>query len=255
MSSVPRRRLRMVATVVAATVASTLSPVPPSGPVAAQAPPASETGLWIVQLTTPSVAAAQAPTGTVDVTTPSAQAHLDLLAVEQAEVADLLSEELGRPVDVEASYRNVLNAIVIEADPAEVPVIAGGARRGRGRAGRGVRADHRRQPRPDRLRRDLGRRHRPGAGHPRRGRGRRHPRQRDQRVPPVLRRHRRRGVHAHQPVRRLPRRLRPGAPEPRPDLQRQARRRVRASCPGTPPATPTATAATPPRPPPGTGTT
>ncbi len=87
--------------------------------------PASETGLWIVQLTTPSVAAAQAPTGTVDVTTPSAQAQLDLLAAEQAAVADQLSEELGRPVDVEASYRNVLNAIVIEADPAEVPVIAG----------------------------------------------------------------------------------------------------------------------------------
>ena len=67
----------------------------------------------------------QAPTGTVDVTTPSAQAHLDLLTAEQAAVADLLSEELGRPVEVEASYRNVLNAIVIEADAAEVPVIAG----------------------------------------------------------------------------------------------------------------------------------
>ena len=105
-------------------MASPLAAAPQSGPAAAQAP-ASATGLWIVRLTEPSLAAEQAPAGTVDVTTPSAEAYLDRLAAEQAAVADLVSEELGRPVEVEASYRNVLNAIVIAADPAEVPVIAG----------------------------------------------------------------------------------------------------------------------------------
>lgn len=122
--SIRRLRLRTFA-IVAATlvtgVGATASPV-----AAAQSAPltASDTGLWIVQLAEPSLAAQQAPSGAVDVTTASARAYLDQLAARQAEVANLLSEELGRSVEVKGSYRNVLNAIVIEAEPAEVAGIA-----------------------------------------------------------------------------------------------------------------------------------
>jgi hypothetical protein len=49
--------------------------------------------------------------------------YLDELAAQQADVVARLEEELGRPVEVEASYRNVLNAVAIEADPAEVAAI------------------------------------------------------------------------------------------------------------------------------------
>jgi hypothetical protein len=104
-------------------VVSTLGPSAAGRP-AAQPVPDSDTGLWIVQLSEPSLAAQQAPSGTVDVTSPSAAAHLDRLASQQAEVVEQLSEQLGRPVEVEASYRNILNAIAIEAEPAEVPAIA-----------------------------------------------------------------------------------------------------------------------------------
>jgi hypothetical protein len=106
--------------VAAATAVATFGVAASAGPAAAAAPSTtSDTGLWIVQLAEPSLAAHQAPSGTVDVNTPSAKAYLDRLAARQAEVADRLSEELDRTVEVEASYRNVLNAIAIEASPAE----------------------------------------------------------------------------------------------------------------------------------------
>jgi Subtilase family/Fibronectin type-III domain/PA domain/Viral BACON domain/Peptidase inhibitor I9 len=120
--SIRGSRLGKVATAVTVLV-TTVGPGPAAGPVAAS-PPAADTGLWIVQLSEPSLAAHEAPSGTVDVTTVASQAYLDRLADEQTDVADNLSEQLGRPVEVEASYRNVLNAIAIEADPVEVPEIA-----------------------------------------------------------------------------------------------------------------------------------
>ena len=127
MLSTPHSILRAVAITVAMTVIGGLGAAAFAGPAAA-APavplPTSETGLWIVQLAGPSLAAREAPAGTVDVTTASARTYLDQLADQQAGVAELLAEELGRPVPVERSYRNVLNAIVIEAEPAEAARLA-----------------------------------------------------------------------------------------------------------------------------------
>jgi subtilisin family serine protease len=116
-----------VAVTVAATVVGGLGAAAFAGPAAAApaAPlPTSDTGLWIVQLAGPSLAAREAPAGPVDVTTASARAYLGQLADRQAEAAELLGEELGRPVRVEHSYRNVLNAVVIEAEPAEAARLA-----------------------------------------------------------------------------------------------------------------------------------
>ena len=120
MLSIRRAHMRTLAVAVATTLVATFGVAAAAGPVAAAAPGAtSDTGLWIVRLAEPSLAAHQAASGTVDVTTSSARAYLDRLAARQAAVADLLGERLGRPVEVERSYRNVLNAIVVEAEPDE----------------------------------------------------------------------------------------------------------------------------------------
>ncbi|HZM74327.1 MAG TPA: S8 family serine peptidase [Candidatus Limnocylindrales bacterium] len=74
----------------------------------------SDTGLWIVQLSEPSLAAKQARAGVVDV-----RSYLDQLSARQAEVAGLIGERLGREVKIEVGYRNVLNAIAVRADSAE----------------------------------------------------------------------------------------------------------------------------------------
>ncbi len=114
----PRPR-RLVAVVVAVLVASSLTATV-AGSAAAEPMPVSDTGRWIVQLASPSLAAHQAPSGEVDLNTDDARAYLDQLAAEQSEAAALIEEELGRPVAVELSYRNVLNAIVIAASDSEV---------------------------------------------------------------------------------------------------------------------------------------
>lgn len=72
-----------------------------------------------MRLAEPSLAAHQAASGEVDVSTASAKTYLDHLAGRQAKVADLVSDKLGRKIEVKAGYRNVLNAIVIEAEAAE----------------------------------------------------------------------------------------------------------------------------------------
>jgi hypothetical protein len=123
MSPITGSRRRTFAVMVVIALVSAFSPSAAARP--AQEPvPDSATGLWIVQLSQPSLAARQAPSGTVDVTTPSAEADLDRIAAQQTAVVEQLSEQLGRPIEVEASYRNVLNAIAIEAAAAEVPGIA-----------------------------------------------------------------------------------------------------------------------------------
>ncbi len=107
-----RARFIAVTTTMAVTLSLTAAITP------APAAPA-ETGLWIVRLKEPSLAASQAQSGRVDVTTPAALAYLDRLAAQQAEVAKSLGERLHRTVAVEAGYRHVLNAIVIRANEAE----------------------------------------------------------------------------------------------------------------------------------------
>ncbi len=118
----PRSRLRSL-TAIATSVLVTLTV---GGVVtsSASAEPTSQTGKWIVRLAEPSLAAHQAPSGKVDVTTASATSYLEHLAARQADVAEELSDRWNRPVDVQASYRNVLNAIVVEATDAEAAGLA-----------------------------------------------------------------------------------------------------------------------------------
>jgi hypothetical protein len=71
--------------------------------------------LWIVTLDEPSVAARFAAPN---------QAYDGFLAGRQDDVAEAIGARLGRDVEVKAGLRNVLNAIVIEAQPAEAARIA-----------------------------------------------------------------------------------------------------------------------------------
>ena len=116
--------MRTLAVATAAAVVATFGVAAIAGPAAAAPVATSDTGLWIVRLAEPSLAAHQAPSGTVDVSTSAARAYIDRLAERQAAVADLISNRLERPVEVKRSYRNVLNAIVIEAEAAEAAGLA-----------------------------------------------------------------------------------------------------------------------------------
>src|SRR5262245_55308498 len=98
--SIPRSRLRVLLAAGVAVV-TVFGTAVTAGPVTAAPSPASDTGRWIVQLAEPSLAAHQAPSGAVDVASASGRAYLDRLAAQQATVAELLSERLGRPVEVE----------------------------------------------------------------------------------------------------------------------------------------------------------
>lgn len=98
---------------------------PPAAAVPAATPAASDTGLWIVQLTEPSLAAHRAPADQLDVRSRASRTYLDRLRDQQIEVAQRLERRFDRAVGVERSYRHVLNAIVIEADPQEAAMIAG----------------------------------------------------------------------------------------------------------------------------------
>jgi len=106
--------MRNLAAVVAAALAATVGVV-----ATATSASASDTGLWIVRLAEPSLAAKRAASGAVD------RSYSERLAARQSEVAGLIGKRLGRQVRVEAGYRNVLNAIVIEAKPAEATRLAG----------------------------------------------------------------------------------------------------------------------------------
>ncbi len=119
MLSHPRAHLRTLIAITT-TLAVTLGLGAAVTPAFAAALPASDSGRWIVRLAEPSLAASQAQSGgKVDVNTPSAKSYLDRLAARQAEVAEQLGDTLDRPIAVRASYRNVLNAIVVEASAAE----------------------------------------------------------------------------------------------------------------------------------------
>ncbi len=115
-----RRSLTAITTSVVVTLALGGAVTAP----AAQALAAAEKGQWIVRLAEPSLAAHQAMSGKVDVSTASARSYLDRLAAQQTKAAEQFSEQLGRAVEVQGSYRNVLNAIVIEAAPAEAAKLA-----------------------------------------------------------------------------------------------------------------------------------
>lgn len=91
-----------------------------------------ETGLWLVQLPEPSLAAAaagdtvagRAPAGTLDVAAPGSVSYLDHLARAQGELLAEIEDVLGRPVAVAHTYRNVLNAVAVAIDAAEAAEVA-----------------------------------------------------------------------------------------------------------------------------------
>ena len=72
----------------------------------------SDTGLWIVQGQSPSVAQ-------FGVNEAGAEAHAEALAAEQADLEAEIASTLGRDVTVAHTYTNVLNAIAVEADADE----------------------------------------------------------------------------------------------------------------------------------------
>jgi uncharacterized repeat protein (TIGR01451 family) len=86
----------------------------------------SETGLYIVQLSDPSLATYQGGisgltatspevTGTrrLDTSTPESHAYINYLDVQQAELLDDMEAAFGRPVEVAFQYKNVLNAVAV----------------------------------------------------------------------------------------------------------------------------------------------
>jgi PKD repeat protein/subtilisin family serine protease len=86
----------------------------------------SDTGLYIVQLTAPSLAAykgdvpslaATSPEVTgarkLDVNSPESQAYLSFLEVQQSDFIAQMETALGRSVEVVFQYRNVLNALAV----------------------------------------------------------------------------------------------------------------------------------------------
>jgi len=92
----------------------------------------SETGLWIVQLEEPSLATyeggiagleATSPEVTgapqLDVNTPEARAYLAHVQDGHDEFAHRAERALGRDVALEREYHTVLNAVAVEAEPAE----------------------------------------------------------------------------------------------------------------------------------------
>lgn len=118
---------------------------PSDGPAAAPEP---ESGLWLLRLGEPSLAAAAAKAAAakaaaaeaaakvaagldapasqaapardgIDVTAPANAAYLDRLARHQAEVVDEIEAMLGRPVRIAHAYRNVVNGLAIELTAAE----------------------------------------------------------------------------------------------------------------------------------------
>ncbi|NUT34852.1 MAG: S8 family serine peptidase [Hamadaea sp.] len=124
--TLPRRRLnphrRLTATVALALVAAAGAVAPQNPALAADT---SDTGLWIVHLKEPSVAAHEAGKGKLDVRSATARAYADHLATRQKAAEQRIDKRLGRKVRVTHELRNVLNAIVVEATPPEAARITG----------------------------------------------------------------------------------------------------------------------------------
>ncbi|WP_192498639.1 cell wall-binding repeat-containing protein [Ornithinimicrobium pratense] len=81
---------------------------------------ASDTGLWIVRLAGPSVAAYTATLEARGTASDSQVASFDAqLEAKHTELVDTIDATLGRAVNVEFSYRNVLNGMAVEITEAE----------------------------------------------------------------------------------------------------------------------------------------
>jgi alpha-tubulin suppressor-like RCC1 family protein/subtilisin family serine protease len=95
------------------------------------------TGLWIVQLAEPSLAtyagdvpglAPTSPHATgasrLDVEASASVAYLDYLEDRHDRIAERMSQTLGRPVEVEFQYLNVVNGLAVRVDDEEAPRLA-----------------------------------------------------------------------------------------------------------------------------------
>jgi subtilisin family serine protease len=107
------------------------------GPSAAGFTAESETGLWVVTLQSPALAAygggvaglsATSPQVTgerkLDVTAPDSVAYLGHLAAEQRQFTSRAEQVLGRSLEVAFEYRNVLNGLAVRVDAAEAARLA-----------------------------------------------------------------------------------------------------------------------------------
>ncbi|QSB13752.1 S8 family serine peptidase [Natronosporangium hydrolyticum] len=116
--------LLAAAPVAASPVAPQLPAEPPTPLVGGEAEP--ESGLWLVRLAEPSLAAAAAAdrpelaaAGELDVAAPASVSYLDHLTQRQETVQAEIETTLGRSVEVVHAYRNVVNALAIDVTAAE----------------------------------------------------------------------------------------------------------------------------------------
>lgn len=106
--------------------ATTASPdLAESEPALAESEPdlgESDTGRWVIRLTDPSLAAHLGTSG-ADAASVAGEAYRDQLARRQDATVASIEDALGRPMEVTHAYRNVLNAIVVSAEPAEAAAL------------------------------------------------------------------------------------------------------------------------------------
>ncbi len=107
------------------------------GPARQSLAPVSETGLYIVQLNDPALAvysggieglAPTSPMATgsrkVNMDSPATQAYLDYLSAQQDAFMADMDRTLGRRVEVQFQYLNVLNALAVRVGQAEAGKLA-----------------------------------------------------------------------------------------------------------------------------------
>ncbi|MBQ1074983.1 S8 family serine peptidase [Micromonospora sp. C31] len=139
-----RRRTppRLVAAVAASAMLLAVAPTPagaaplPAGDTTAGAAarPASgkaqpKSGLWLVQMDKPSVAAAPrarpAPAGRIDTRSAASTSYSQELARQQDTLVDEMEAMLGRSVRVAHTYRNVVNGLAVEVSADEAAHLSG----------------------------------------------------------------------------------------------------------------------------------
>ncbi|MGH3678961.1 MAG: S8 family serine peptidase [Natronosporangium sp.] len=124
-STVARTALGAVVTALAAALVvgsgAAAQPPVPDGPDRPAPLGRSDTGLWLVRLAEPSLAARDADRAAsrLDPAAAANQSYLDHLAGGQDAAIGTIERTLGRPVEVVHAYRNVLNALAVRVSAAE----------------------------------------------------------------------------------------------------------------------------------------
>ncbi|MEV0610950.1 S8 family serine peptidase [Polymorphospora rubra] len=124
--------LLLTAATTPATAAPAQAPVPdgqeaPAKPATDQPEPKS--GLWLLRLDKPSLAAspraARAAGGKVDPRSAGSASYVEELARQQDELVDQMEAALGRSVRVAHTYRNVVNGMAVAVNAEEAAYLAG----------------------------------------------------------------------------------------------------------------------------------